>query len=209
LNKAYSGHKTGFDGGTLYLNFKDATSIEAGKPYIVKWTEGDDYVAYDGTNAATCSDIVNPVFSSTAIDASAPTAVTSEDGKVTFVGNYSPVALTIGDQSNLFLGAENTLYYPDAANNDDGNFYVNTCRAYFHIGDGSANVRAFVFGFDGDGEATGITDPTPDPSSEWEGSGCAWYDLSGRKLNGVGAGPVPARLPKGIYIHNGKKVVIK
>ena len=29
-------HKTGLEGGTLYLNFKDATSIEAGKPYIVK-----------------------------------------------------------------------------------------------------------------------------------------------------------------------------
>ena len=30
------GHKTGLEVGTLYLNFKDATSIEAGKPYIVK-----------------------------------------------------------------------------------------------------------------------------------------------------------------------------
>lgn len=29
----------------------------------------------------------------------------------------------------------------------------------------------------------------------------AWYDLSGRKVNG--------QLPKGIYIHNGKKVIIK
>ena len=30
------GHKTGIENGTLYLNFKDATSMEAGKPYIVK-----------------------------------------------------------------------------------------------------------------------------------------------------------------------------
>lgn len=30
-----NGHKTGFDNGTLYLNFKDATSIKAGLPYIV------------------------------------------------------------------------------------------------------------------------------------------------------------------------------
>ena len=29
-------HTTGFDNGTLYLNFKEATTIEAGKPYIVK-----------------------------------------------------------------------------------------------------------------------------------------------------------------------------
>ena len=36
-----------------------------------------------------------------------------------------------------------------------------------------------------------------------------WYTLDGRKLDGVGAGPVPARLPKGLYIHGGRKVVIK
>lgn len=34
---SYDGHKTGLEDETLYLNFKDATSIEAGKPYIVKW----------------------------------------------------------------------------------------------------------------------------------------------------------------------------
>ena len=35
------------------------------------------------------------------------------------------------------------------------------------------------------------------------------YDLQGRKLHSVGAGPVPARLRKGMYIRNGRKVVIK
>ena len=35
------------------------------------------------------------------------------------------------------------------------------------------------------------------------------YDLQGRKLHSVGAGPVPARLRKGLYIRNGRKVVIK
>ena len=33
---ACDGHKTGVENGTLYLNFKDATSITAGQPYIVK-----------------------------------------------------------------------------------------------------------------------------------------------------------------------------
>ena len=31
-----NGHKTGAENGTLYLNFKDASSITAGQPYIVK-----------------------------------------------------------------------------------------------------------------------------------------------------------------------------
>ena len=32
-------HPTGYENGTLYLNFKDATSIEAGKPYLIKWAK--------------------------------------------------------------------------------------------------------------------------------------------------------------------------
>ena len=50
-------HQTGLENGTLYLNFKDATGIEAGKPYLVKKEMGDaSYVpctADEGTDAQT------------------------------------------------------------------------------------------------------------------------------------------------------------
>ena len=36
IETLYDGHTTGLDGTTLYLNFKNATSITAGVPYIVK-----------------------------------------------------------------------------------------------------------------------------------------------------------------------------
>ena len=50
----YEGHKTGFDNGTLYLNFRNATRIKAGQPYIVKHTPMLDtgkytYVPISGT----------------------------------------------------------------------------------------------------------------------------------------------------------------
>ena len=48
--------------GTLTLNFTDASSIEAGKPYIVKWeTTGDNITA--------------PVFTDVTISSTEPTAV--------------------------------------------------------------------------------------------------------------------------------------
>jgi hypothetical protein len=50
----------------------------------------------------------------------------------------------------------------------------------------------------GDGGATSLT---PIPSPTGEGSGASWYDMQGRRID------KPAR--KGVYIHNGKKVVIK
>ena len=61
-----------------------------------------------------------------------------------------------------------------------------------------------------DEETTGIS-LTPDPSPKGEGSGC-WYDLQGRRISlspflqeGLGE----AVLPKGVYIKNGKKILIK
>ncbi len=54
----YDGHVTGFDNGTLYLNFKDATGIVAGKPYIVRKAQPKEgaatprYAATDGTDGS-------------------------------------------------------------------------------------------------------------------------------------------------------------
>ena len=46
------GQKTGFKNGTLCLNFKDATSIKAGKPYIVKSESTPYTVTYTATDGS-------------------------------------------------------------------------------------------------------------------------------------------------------------
>ena len=46
------GQKTGFKNGTLCLNFKDATSIKAGKPYIVKRAAPDIPLTYTATDGS-------------------------------------------------------------------------------------------------------------------------------------------------------------
>ena len=97
-----------------------------------------------------------------------------------------------GDNTKLYLGSSNKLYYPNAA------MTIGCQRAYFQLADPSANVRAFVLNF-GDGEPTSVTTPL----ALWRGAGGeAWYTLDGRKLVGR-----PTQ--NGIYITNGKKVVIK
>ena len=57
--------------------------------------------------------------------------------------------------------------------------------------------RAFTWVYD-DGTATKIERPTPDPSLY----GGEWYDLNGRKLKGKPT-------TKGLYIHNGRKEVVR
>lgn len=176
-----------FADGTLTLNFSAATAMEAGVPYLVKWAAGEN--------------ITNPVFQNVTISNNNGHIYTDH---VAFQGSYNPLTITAGiiaKRQLLYLGADNTLYYPNAE------MTIKACRGYFALigltaGDLEASpVKAFVLNFD-DGNATGIRNPE---SSRMEGG--AWYDLSGRQV--AGHQPANRTLSRGIYIHNGKKVVVK
>ena len=189
----YEGKSTGFDPATstLYLYFKDATAIEAGKPYLVKWTTTDASAGQ------------NPTFADVTITSITPSkGIMSQDGKVSFLGNYSPVTVTGEDKTMLYLSDDNTLFYPNTA------MSINAFRAYFQLNDGltageqvsgSIKVRNFVLSFGDEKNSTGIV-------SIDSGIGMmddkGWYTLDGRKLSGKPT-------VKGIYIKNGKKVIIK
>ena len=181
--------------GVLTLNFTKVaggSTIAAGTPFIVKWT-GDD--------------VTNPVFSGVTVSSTAAGSVLSTDKNVRFQGTYSPAVIYSAAHDNLFLGGENTLYWPDTEG-----YTLGACRAYFHVdlNGGSAAVRQFVLNF-GEGETTGIIsiengkfldEPSGRAERKIENEADAWYDLSGRRLNGK-----PTQ--KGLYINNGRKVVIK
>ena len=209
--------ETGFDpsNGTLYLNFQNASRIEAGKPYIIKWDSGDN--------------IVSPVFTGVTLTDDAGSGVSKENDEyvvrgekrglntVEFRGSYSPVALTPNDKSVFFLGTSidewgnlvSTLYYPNAANHSDGTYHLNACRAYFWVDLGDeSNVSAFVLDF-GEGE-TGVKEVievngvsevlTPEGMSVARNNDDRWFTLDGRRLSGKPTQP-------GLYIVNGRKVV--
>ena len=159
LNTSAEGSGFNAETGTLTLKFTTASSIEAGKPYIVKWEDS--------------SGLVDPVvFNGVTISSTSPTSITSNDRKVTFVGTYSPVSLTKDDTSNLYMGAGSTLYYP---NEDD--FFVRSFRAYFHI-DPSASVKGYVMDF-GEDDATSIDHST----LNIEHSERAIYNVAGQRIN--------------------------
>ena len=171
--------------GTLTLNFKDETTkLLAGKPYIIKWTSGDN--------------LVNPTFSGVTVTSTTPTAVNFSGGS--FVGQYSP--FTIGDTSTgtfdgnlnevILLSTGNRLGYSKNART------LHTFRCHFEIPTttGAPAMNSFVLNFDGE-----TTSLTPIPSPTGEGSEY-WYTLDGRKLDKQPTNP-------GLYINNGKKVVIK
>ncbi len=178
--------KNGFDAasGTLYLAFETATQIEAGKPYLVKWTNGKD--------------IVEPVFSDVTISSTTPTAIESATSgleTVRMVGNYAPVTVKADDQSIMFMGDDNSLYY----SSEDRT--LRNFRAHFEIPSqqsAPALAHRFVIDFDGDEVVSGIDGIRIVNSDYTDG----WYSLDGRRLNSK-------PLAKGVYIHNGNKVIVK
>ena len=187
LNAATSGQS----GSTLTLNFDHApATIPAGTPFIIKWDNGDN--------------LTNPVFTGVTVSKATPTDVVFDGG--TFKGTYSPIVWETENKSILFLGTNNTLYYPQPDLTDAQNPKyprINAFRAYFQLGDGTnaPQITAINLNF-GDWEQTGIRSLSPDPSPSREGSAGAWYDMQGRKLDAK-----PTK--KGLYINNGRKVVIK
>ena len=201
---------TGFDAqtGTLNLEFLPATTVEPGVAYIVKWPIPDGMTADDFAAAYAANpdayDLKNPVFTGVTVtnDAPADHATTSTDGYVTFVGTYGPAAIYADPAVNLYLGAANKLYWPTATD-----FELKPFRAYFQLNNGLTcgdptnpnAARQFVLNF-GDENTTGIISTTN--FTNYTNSAGAWYDMQGRKLS---AQPTQ----KGLYIHGGRKVVIK
>ena len=206
--------------GNLYLYFSKmmnvndfySSAISAGTPCIVKWGTKDSHPA---------TDIVNPVFQGVTVTSTTPIDRITEEGQdldaldaywadtehnpypygnVTMRGTYSPIDYASDNHSILFVGMNNSLYWPQAG------AHLGAFRAYFELGNGitvgeaNSSVRGFNLEFSEDnGDATRLNDNVKMINDK---EADAWYTLDGRKLDSK-----PTR--KGLYIYGGRKVVIK
>ena len=170
--------------GTLMLKFAAASSIEANKPYIVRWAASDEH-------------IVNPLFANVFLE-DGIRVIDLFEGGILFFGTYDSFAVPELDKKHyLYMGGDSKLYYPLEPMN------INAFRAFFYLRDyvagepsatGSAKgIGEFVLNF-GDG----TTSLTAVESGQLTVD--SYYSIDGRRLQGE-----PTK--KGIYIKNGKKVI--
>ncbi|MBR6141637.1 MAG: hypothetical protein IKQ37_07750, partial [Bacteroidaceae bacterium] len=193
LNGAYYTQAIGTAQGTNANGMSNETLVG----YLGSgWEISNDQVVPKMINSV--DNIVNPVFSNVLIsDVTANVSTTYAD----FIGNFSSVILTGGDKSVLYLGTHNQLYYPAA------NRIINACRAYFQLNGltvggpaiGPSEIKAFVLNFGDEDDPDSLT-PNPSPGRGEQDD--TWYSLDGKKLSGK-----PSQ--KGIYVNNGRKVVLK
>ncbi len=176
-----------FANGTLTLTFKDATSIKAGQAYLIKWNIG--------SNLGPSDLIFNGVTLTNYLCENEISTDDSGTTTVTFMGTYKQLSFNADDRTIFYLGADNTLYYPQRGAS------IGAQRAYFKLNGltvGNIANSAIVLDF-GDGETTGIGSID---NGELRIDNDDWYSLDGRKLDGKPTA-------RGIYINNGKKVIIK
>ena len=172
--------------GKLTLKFSDApATITAGTPFIIKW---------DNTGV----NLVNPVFNGVTISSTPAQEVESTDGNVKFVGQYSPFNI---DNNNineiLYVASGNKIGYSKNPRT------LKSCRAHFwvkpNVG-GTPSARAI--NIDWDNDATAIESIDNGQLIMDNEATAQWYSFDGRRLSGKPTA-------KGVYISNGRKMIIK
>lgn len=158
--------------------FKEATAIEAGKPYLIKWAN----LSSDAVN-------VEKKFEGVTLVAAATPVVVNEG--ISFKGFYKMTAASeLGGTSVAAIGAGNKLFKVTEGE-------MKGFRAAFVL---SSGAEATGYKVVIDGTATGIEDLVIDG-----------VKANGRvyNLNGQYVGNSLNGLQPGLYIQNGKKIVVK
>ena len=174
-------------GTHVTLHFGNAvTSLLAGVPYIIKWDA-------DTENPA----IEEPVFDGVTIDPSNYPVSLANDN-VHFIGYYDAFGITADNTDIYYMGTGSTLKHTAKPRT------LKACRAYFRFTPEAAQARDITLDF-GEGETTAICDL----NDKSEMINDKWYDLQGRRVDGSRFTVNGSRLNRGVYIKNGRKLVVK
>ncbi len=184
----FNGIEATYDGDNctnIKVNFNEATAIEANHPYIIKVSSAINEFTVDGVNIVPTEE--------RSVNKDKKDIDVPYIGKISlynkFIGTYD--INTIIPKNKLFLKG-NKFYY------SDGTRSIKAFRAYFDFYEvladvANANSSMMLFITD---ETTGITNIERLDSKNSD----SYYDLQGRRIE---------KPSKGLYIHNGRKVVIK
>ena len=135
--------------------------------------------------------IVNPEFKNVTISEPVGQTLSFVNGNVKFIGYYNAFDITPDDTDIYYMTAGSTLKHTGTPRT------LKACRAYCQFSsEAMKRIQQFVLDFGGD-VTTGIISIDNEKLNE-----SGWYTVDGKKLE-----QQPTR--KGLYIHNGVKVVIK
>ncbi|MCI7167518.1 MAG: chitobiase/beta-hexosaminidase C-terminal domain-containing protein [Bacteroidales bacterium] len=164
---------------TLHFTPEAEGGIEANKAYLL-------YLTADVTEAKTFSGVtLQPAGTCT-------TTVRADNGDdYTFQGILAPTALKT-DNTQYFLNSAGTYFVLPLDNTSQ----LKATRAYIIVPTPAGSAQGRQYSFDFNGTTTAIDNVTISGMEDG-----AWYTISGIRVNRPAA--------KGVYIHNGRKVIVK
>ena len=119
------------------------------------------------------------------------TTVKTDNGDYTFQGILAPTTLATND-TQYFLNSDGTAFVLPS----NSTSAMKATRAYITVPTPSGSAQGRQYSFDFNGTTTAIDNVTV--SGMEDGT---WYTISGIRINRPAA--------KGVYIHNGRKVIVK
>lgn len=170
---------TGAEGATLHFAPEAEGGIEANKAYLL-------YLTTDVTKPKT--------FSGVTLQRAGDCTTTvraNNGGDYTFQGILAPTALETNDRQ-YFLNSAGTYFVLPLNNTSQ----MKATRAYIIVPAPAAPAQGRQYSFDFNGTTTAIDNVTVSGMEDG-----AWYTISGIRVNRPAA--------KGVYIHNGRKVIVK
>ena len=179
-------HYNNVEGTTLNLFEHFYKMVVGGTPVLVKPSE----------------EVKNPYFSNVTLTSKEVVDIENSGFKCT--GSWDNVDFP---EYSYFINAKNSSFYQyDPENVTSGKKpHAGAFRAWIIAADPSSakQLTMHINGIEGNGEATAIWSVIGDDDAEIAAKGI--YSLSGQKMNATDT----RSLPKGIYIVNGKKTIIK
>ncbi len=203
----------GNDMVSVHLTFTETTTMEANKPYLIKFDEvGTVMLAKQEADKADATASESDLEEVTFFDSNVPNV------NVTMKGTYEGVTLTpqstTSDPAYFYFGY-NSKYDPESADYDEEaaqgklpyNFYkvksknavISPYRCYFYATGTNSLVNLSMMNM-----TDGIGEVMDEVVVHRPAMGV--YNLKGQKLRGINT---MEGLPAGIYIVNGKKLVVK
>lgn len=143
------------------------------------------YLTADVTEAKTFSGVtLQPAGTCT-------TTVSASNGDYTFQGILKPTTLTTDDRQYFLNSAGTNFVLPSNSTSA-----MKATRAYITVPAASGSAQGRQYSFDFNGTTTAIDNVNVSGMEDG-----AWYTISGIRINRPAA--------KGVYIHNGRKVIVK
>lgn len=155
--------------------------------YVMRFGPATSITAGQAYLVKPATTLNQPVFKGVVISTQTPE---SASDAYSFVGTFSPTTLTL-DGTNLFLGDDNTLFRPASGKN-----IINGLRGYFVV---PSETEASKLSIAVDDEPLSIADLHLNETHQGK-----VYNLQGQRIDASAES-----LPRGIYIVDGRKVVVR